>query len=64
MNNYQKPELLATKANQIWSWDITKLKGPEKWTYFYFICDHRYLQPFLSLVGWLPIENFLHWLKN
>ena len=34
-NNYQKPELLATKANQIWSWDITKLKGPEKWTYFY-----------------------------
>jgi len=34
-NNYQKPELLATSANQVWSWDITKLKGPAKWTYFY-----------------------------
>lgn len=30
-----KPELLATAPNQLWSWDITKLKGPEKWTYFY-----------------------------
>jgi putative transposase len=33
--NYEKPELLATGANQVWSWDITKLKGPEKWTYYY-----------------------------
>ena len=33
--NYQKPELLATGPNQVWSWDITKLKGPAKWTYFY-----------------------------
>ena len=32
---YQKPELLATGPNQLWSWDITKLKGPVKWTYFY-----------------------------
>ncbi len=32
---YTKPELLATAPNQLWSWDITKLKGPEKWTYFY-----------------------------
>lgn len=32
---YKKPELLATGPNQVWSWDITKLKGPEKWTYFY-----------------------------
>ena len=32
---YQKPELLATGPNQLWSWDITKLKGPAKWTYFY-----------------------------
>jgi len=30
-----KPELLATGPNQVWSWDITKLKGPAKWTYFY-----------------------------
>ncbi|PYU17513.1 MAG: IS3 family transposase [Acidobacteria bacterium] len=32
---YQKPELLATAPNQLWSWDITKLLGPAKWTYFY-----------------------------
>ena len=32
---YKKPELLATGPNQVWSWDITKLLGPEKWTYFY-----------------------------
>ncbi len=33
--NYRKPELLATGPNQVWSWDITKLKGPETWTYYY-----------------------------
>jgi len=32
---YKKPELLATGPNQVWSWDITKLKGPVKWTYYY-----------------------------
>jgi len=32
---YAKPELLATGPNEVWSWDITKLKGPVKWTYFY-----------------------------
>ena len=32
---YQKPELLATAPNQLWSWDSTKLRGPVKWTYFY-----------------------------
>lgn len=32
---YTKPELLATGPNQVWSWDITKLLGPTKWTYFY-----------------------------
>jgi len=48
---YQKPQLLATAANQVWSWDITKLLGPEKWTYFYLyvILDifSRYV------VGWM-----------
>jgi putative transposase len=33
--SYAKPELLATAPNQVWSWDITKLRGPQKWTYFY-----------------------------
>ena len=32
---YKKPELLAEGPNQVWSWDITKLMGPAKWTYFY-----------------------------
>ena len=32
---YQRPELLATAPNQLWSWDITKLRCPSKWTYFY-----------------------------
>jgi putative transposase len=46
-----KPELVATGPNQIWSWDITKLLGPEKWTYYhlYVIIDifSRYVP------GWL-----------
>lgn len=49
--HYSKPELLATAPNQVWSWDITKLKGPAKWTYFYLyvILDifSRYV------VGWM-----------
>lgn len=32
---YQKPELLATGPNQVWSWDITKLRGPVPHTYYY-----------------------------
>ncbi len=32
---YHKPELLAEHPNEVWSWDITKLRGPVKWTYFY-----------------------------
>ena len=32
---YTKPELLAERPNEVWSWDITKLKGPAKWSYFY-----------------------------
>jgi putative transposase len=32
---YARPELLAQGPNEIWSWDITKLLGPAKWTYFY-----------------------------
>jgi putative transposase len=32
---YARPELLAEEPNQVWSWDITKLKGPATWTYYY-----------------------------
>jgi putative transposase len=53
--HYQKPQLLATSPNQVWSWDITKLLGPVKWTYFYLyvILDifSRYV------VGWLVAER-------
>ena len=49
--SYRKPELLATRPNSVWSWDITKLLGPVKWTYFYLyvILDifSRYV------VGWM-----------
>ncbi|MBV7339842.1 DDE-type integrase/transposase/recombinase, partial [Chloroflexi bacterium TSY] len=47
---YSKPELMATGPNQLWSWDITKLKGPIRLTayYLYVILDvySRYV------VGW------------
>lgn len=33
--SYTKPELLASQPNELWSWDITKLLGPQKWTYYY-----------------------------
>jgi putative transposase len=33
--SYARPELLATRPNELWSWDITKLRGPAKWTYYY-----------------------------
>jgi putative transposase len=32
---YAAPELVATRPNELWSWDITKLKGPAKWVYYY-----------------------------
>jgi putative transposase len=32
---YARPELLATRPNEVWSWDISKLKGPATWTYYY-----------------------------
>src|SRR5712692_8208904 len=32
---YMRPELLAARPNEVWSWDISKLKGPAKWTCFY-----------------------------
>jgi putative transposase len=48
---YSKPELLATGPNQVWSWDITKLPGPAKWTYF---CLYVILDIFSRLVvGWM-----------
>ena len=60
--NYQKPELLATAPNQVWSWDITKLLGPAKWTYYYLyvILDiySRYV------VGWMLALHEATWLAK
>ncbi len=53
--SYSKPELLAMAPNQVWSWDITKLKGPVTWSYFYLyvILDifSRYV------VGWMVADR-------
>ena len=52
---YEKPELLATQPNELWSWDITKLLGPAKWTHYhlYVVMDvfSRYI------TGWLVAER-------
>src|SRR3990167_8266286 len=55
--NHPRPELLAEGPNQVWSWDITKLMGPVKWTYYYLyvILDifSRYV------VGWMVASREL-----
>ena len=54
-SSHAKPQLAAERPNQVWSWDITKIKGPVKWTYFYLyvIIDiySRYV------VGWLLADK-------
>ena len=52
---YHKPELLASAPNQVWSWDITKLRGPVKWTYFYlYVLLDIYSR---YVVGWMIAER-------
>ena len=48
---YQKPELLAKAPNQLWSWDITKLRGPAKWTYYHLYVILDVFSRFV--VGWM-----------
>lgn len=52
--NYVKPELLATKPKELWSWDITKLLGPAKWTYYYLYVILDVFSRFV--VGWTIAE--------
>ncbi len=52
---YEKPELLATKPNEVWSWDITKLLGPEKWTYYYLYVLLDIFSRYV--VGWLLADG-------
>lgn len=48
---YTKPELVSNGPNDVWSWDITKLLGPEKWTYFYlYVILDIYSR---MVVGWM-----------
>lgn len=52
---YEKPELLARAPNQVWSWDITKLLGPAKWTYFYLYVLMDIFSRYV--VGWCVAEK-------
>lgn len=54
---YTAPELLATRPNELWSWDITKLLGPVKWTYYYL---YTILDVFSRYaVGWMVAHREL-----
>lgn len=55
--SYEKPELVATAPNQVWSWDITKLLGPQRWNYFYLYVLLDIFSRYV--VGWMlaPREN-------
>jgi putative transposase len=53
--HYTAPQLLATRPNELWSWDITKLLGPTRWTYYYL---YVLLDVFSRyVVGWLLAER-------
>ncbi len=49
--HYETPELLATRPNELWSWDITRLRGPEKWSYYYLYVILDVFSRFV--VGWM-----------
>ena len=52
---YQRPELMATGPNQLWTWDITKLKGPTKWSYFYLYVMIDVFSRYVT--GWMVAFN-------
>ena len=53
--HYTAPELLATQPNELWSWDITKLLGPAKWTYFYLYVMLDVFSRYV--VGWMVAQG-------
>jgi len=54
-DQYAKPELLATAPNQVWSWDITKLKGPRTWSYYHlYVIIDIYSR---CVVGWMVADR-------
>jgi putative transposase len=52
---YKKPELMATDPNQVWSWDITRLLGPKKWSYFYLYVIMDIFSRYV--VGWMVADR-------
>ena len=56
-HHYPRPELLASRPNEFWSWDITKLLGPMKWTYFYLYKIMDIFSRFV--VGWMVAHREL-----
>jgi len=64
--HYAAPQLLAQRPNELWSWDITKLLGPAKWTYFYLYVMLDVFSRYV--VGWMMAhresatlaERFIH----
>ena len=53
--SYTKPELVATAPNEAWSWDITRLLGPKRWTYFYLYVLLDIFSRYV--VGWMVAER-------
>jgi putative transposase len=53
--HYARPELVATRPNEVWSWDITKLKGPAKWVYYYLYVVLDIFSRYV--VGWLLAQH-------
>ena len=53
--SYTKPELVATAPNETWSWDITRLLGPKRWTYFYLYVLLDIFSRYVA--GWMVAER-------
>jgi putative transposase len=58
--HYAAPEMLATRPNELWSWDITKLLGPSKWTYYYLYVVLDVFSRYT--VGWMLAHRESAWL--
>ena len=53
--NHPKPEIVARAPNEVWSWDITRLLGPEKWQYFYLYVILDIYSRYVT--GWMVAER-------
>ena len=53
--NHPKPEVVARAPNEVWSWDITRLLGPQKWRYFYLYVILDIFSRYVT--GWMVAER-------